>query len=490
MKFNKHVSYIIFFLFQLCFTLSANANIDLETNEVFKLIEIQNDSVETKDSVIAVFEIRNTTNHKWLIRTSCWREVEIQITQGDSLVNQDVFSWNNQSSALICHELSAKRSLLFPLTLPQGNMTLKIIAKNPLEANIPKSFNISIGTQTYFTENNQETLFSVVIITIPILLTFGLFNLIFFFVLRDRSYLMYCFVQISFVFIYLVAHGYIPLPFSMVFHLLTSAKLLFIAAYTFFTVVFFNTFKTEPWLHRILLIYVFFTLFLFLLSIALLGYTETVVYNWIIFYTIYLSIGITAILLLSLIVKRVLKKDKLAYSFGAVMLLFCLFAIGSALLQTNVVSELKGHHNGVSLVMIIESISFTIILAYRFKYLKNQLHKSIIEVQSTVIDNNLIKSELHHSINENFDFEQDWAQVQIKFELLHRGFIERLEKEYSNLSLTDVKMCILMKMNLSPKEIASFLNIQPRSITQANYRMKKKMKLSSDVVIGNHIRSL
>lgn len=490
MKFKKPISYTLIFLLQFFITTKANTNIDLNTNEVFKLIEVSEKSLASDETISAIYNLNHTSNSKWFVRTGCWKEVDILISQGDSILKQQIFSWNDESNALFCHELSAKRSLLFPINIPQGNIMLKINARDPIQTGFPSVFDISIGTEAYFLKQNENGAFAVMVLTIPILLSFGFINLILFFFMRDRSYLMYFFVQVSFVIICLVTYGYLPFPIDYIFGLLAPARLLYTVVYLLFTMSFFNLHKTEPLLNKVFSVYVIFTAVLFLASSVLLVNMELFLFKWLEIFTVSFSPGITIVLLLYLIIKRIIKKDKLAYSFGAATVTFLFFAMASYLLQINVVPDSMWNHKGLSIVMVVESVAFTAVLVYRFKYLKNQLDESLLEVNSFISDNEILKKELHDILNENFNLEQDWTQVQVKFELLHKGFTARLNLKHPTLSLTDIKMSILMKLSLNNKEIASFLNIQPRSVVQASYRMKKKMDLSSEIIIADYIRTL
>ena len=49
------------------------------------------------------------------------------------------------------------------------------------------------------------------------------------------------------------------------------------------------------------------------------------------------------------------------------------------------------------------------------------------------------------------------------------------------LSQTDLRLCVYIKLNLSTKEIAELMNIQPSSVEMARYRMRKKMDLDPSV---------
>ncbi len=72
--------------------------------------------------------------------------------------------------------------------------------------------------------------------------------------------------------------------------------------------------------------------------------------------------------------------------------------------------------------MIFGSIAFFIVLGYRLRYLKKQLDQSLLDIDLSEAQTKLMKAELHDSLNDNFDLEQDWSQFQIKFELLDKGF--------------------------------------------------------------------
>ena len=60
------------------------------------------------------------------------------------------------------------------------------------------------------------------------------------------------------------------------------------------------------------------------------------------------------------------------------------------------------------------------------------------------------------------------------------NFLKQLNRRYHSLSPNDLKICLLLRMNLSTKEIAVLLGISPESANKARYRLRKKMGLSQD----------
>jgi len=60
------------------------------------------------------------------------------------------------------------------------------------------------------------------------------------------------------------------------------------------------------------------------------------------------------------------------------------------------------------------------------------------------------------------------------------NFLKQLNLKYTLLSPNDLKLCLLLRMNLSTKEIATLMGISPDSANKARYRLRKKMGLSPE----------
>jgi len=78
------------------------------------------------------------------------------------------------------------------------------------------------------------------------------------------------------------------------------------------------------------------------------------------------------------------------------------------------------------------------------------------------------------SIGENIELDKD-------------DFLVRFAQGYPKLSSNDLRICTLIRRNISNKDIAEQLNITSGSLEQSRYRMRKKMGLSSDVNLNELI---
>ena len=85
------------------------------------------------------------------------------------------------------------------------------------------------------------------------------------------------------------------------------------------------------------------------------------------------------------------------------------------------------------------------------------------------------------TIDENVKFENDWYRIKAHFEKIHPGFFDRLREKFPQLTPNDHKLCALLRMNLSTKEISQILKITAPSTEISRIRLRKKLVLPKNV---------
>ena len=75
-------------------------------------------------------------------------------------------------------------------------------------------------------------------------------------------------------------------------------------------------------------------------------------------------------------------------------------------------------------------------------------------------------------------------------ELLILTFYEQLNFKYPKLSRGDQKLCALVKLNLSSKEMAKLLGISIESVHTNRYRLRKKLGLTREVSLTEFVAKL
>lgn len=73
---------------------------------------------------------------------------------------------------------------------------------------------------------------------------------------------------------------------------------------------------------------------------------------------------------------------------------------------------------------------------------------------------------------------------------VYGGFIKKLEERYPGLTEYEKRLATLLRVNLSSKQIATVLNISPKSVDMSRYRLRKKMGLTVDQDIPEALTTL
>lgn len=126
--------------------------------------------------------------------------------------------------------------------------------------------------------------------------------------------------------------------------------------------------------------------------------------------------------------------------------------------------------------LIAEKDSFISQVVEKLKMMRNQLKSSESRKE-------LYK--LIQDIEQNVDITDSEEHLFSRIEQVNKGFFMALEAVSNSLTKSDRRLASLIQMDLSNKEISSILHINTRSVVQARYRLKKKLKLTlkEDLVI-------
>jgi len=96
---------------------------------------------------------------------------------------------------------------------------------------------------------------------------------------------------------------------------------------------------------------------------------------------------------------------------------------------------------------------------------------------------------LLREIDSNRNSEQEWDVFEQQFRSIHEDFIDRLARHCPDLSPTELKVCALLKINLSTKEIANILCSSPRTVEHHRYKVRSKLGLPTDTNLSVYFAS-
>lgn len=96
------------------------------------------------------------------------------------------------------------------------------------------------------------------------------------------------------------------------------------------------------------------------------------------------------------------------------------------------------------------------------------------ETNRTTVRNIIRKITMHLN-------DEEYLKVfEINFERVHKEFFDELKKHFPDLSPKELRLCALVRMNLTNKDIAPILNISIRGVETARYRLRKRLSIDHE----------
>lgn len=119
---------------------------------------------------------------------------------------------------------------------------------------------------------------------------------------------------------------------------------------------------------------------------------------------------------------------------------------------------------------------------------KNEILTQVKEkIQEIGREKNLDSRQLVRMLNRELEGENYWKEFNLYFNQVDKDFIQTLSTQHPALTSNDLRLCALIRLNLTTKEIASLLNISVRGVEQGRYRLKKRLDLGPDLNLLKYI---
>lgn len=84
---------------------------------------------------------------------------------------------------------------------------------------------------------------------------------------------------------------------------------------------------------------------------------------------------------------------------------------------------------------------------------------------------------LELDIRQRMSFSDKVEDFNIRIEQMHKDFISRLLQRNPDLSSNDIRLAVLLRLGIATKQIATLMNISPKSVEINRYRLRKKLGL-------------
>lgn len=84
-----------------------------------------------------------------------------------------------------------------------------------------------------------------------------------------------------------------------------------------------------------------------------------------------------------------------------------------------------------------------------------------------------------------------WEDFELTFSQIHESFFDKLDQQFPSLTTKERRLCALLRLNMSSKEVADIIQSLPRSVDTARHRLRKKLGIEgSDVDLTTFLRDL
>ncbi|MBZ0242401.1 MAG: hypothetical protein K8F24_04235, partial [Bacteroidales bacterium] len=146
------------------------------------------------------------------------------------------------------------------------------------------------------------------------------------------------------------------------------------------------------------------------------------------------------------------------------------------------VAELKNKSN--------ELTNFALHLGEKTKFLE-ELKKELKLINQLNEESREARiKDLVFNVQQNLQIQQELDEFQKTMQQVSEGFAKKLKTRFPNLTKNEERLCTMLKLNLSSKEIAALNNSSVRAIEMGRYRLRKKLKLDQEQNIVGFLQEI
>ena len=87
---------------------------------------------------------------------------------------------------------------------------------------------------------------------------------------------------------------------------------------------------------------------------------------------------------------------------------------------------------------------------------------------------------LYRKLDHFLEDKKSWDLLENRLDLMQEEFYRKLRKARPSLSLEEIHLCDLIRINLSTKELSNILNLSVRGVETRRYRLRKKLGLQRE----------
>lgn len=146
-------------------------------------------------------------------------------------------------------------------------------------------------------------------------------------------------------------------------------------------------------------------------------------------------------------------------------------------------AELEKQTADIQLESQKKELTLNVISLIRKNEMILDLSNRLIRIKESMVDEKA-GSEIVQLVNTMQKSTDDsvWEEFELRFKQVHTNFYDRLIAQFPDLTPSELKLCALLKLNLSNKEISELSGQRAATLEVARYRLRKKLGISNSQV--------
>lgn len=121
------------------------------------------------------------------------------------------------------------------------------------------------------------------------------------------------------------------------------------------------------------------------------------------------------------------------------------------------------------------------------KQIKHEL-KGISSTNDSEISKKVKDLSIH--IQQNLQIQQEIDEFQAKVDQTYDEFFKKLKARFPSLTKNEERLCALLRLNLSTKEISTLNNTSVKAVEMSRYRLRKKCKLENSEYLPEYLQNI
>lgn len=120
------------------------------------------------------------------------------------------------------------------------------------------------------------------------------------------------------------------------------------------------------------------------------------------------------------------------------------------------------------------------------------ISERLSDIKQTVDEDqrNRLLNELIVSVGQRKSFSREMDDLYAQIELIHKDFRQKLTTLFPSVTEQEKKLAILLRLNLTSKEISTLMGISPKSVEIARYRFRKRLNLKQGESLTGFLQNL